>query len=289
MNEKQINLVKSILGDDIFEVLEKTEIHKLNTNTSLDPEEIKLALQIVPRSILSYLFAHLKHRATGDIIDLELPFANAQLHVNKQGPDNYRGEIYQDGKKVLEFLHRSLPSIGLLILTTFELYDMSLLDEVKKDVKESDKQEKLQDIIDERLNLNRLICDVVDKRISEREAIDKLIRNKLHEHIVTVSHMKEEAPMEQESKKNKLKLFLESRERRREESVELDKSEVKCPDCDTALYKGGDNIKLCICYGQYHNKDIKFKKSENGKVELKFPKSFDIDNIEMLLDALKNK
>ena len=289
MNNKQINLVKSILGDDIFEELEKSEIHKLNTNTSLDPEEIKLALQIVPRYILSYLFAHLKHRATGDIIDLELPFADAQLHVNKQGPDNYRGEIYQDGKKVLEFLHRSLPSIGLLLLSTFELYDMALLDEVKEDGEASEKEEKLQDVIDERLSLNRLICDVVDKRISEREAIDKLIKDKLHEHIFTVSQIKEEEPMEQESKKNKLKSFLESREKRRVEHVELDKSEIHCPDCTTTLYKGEDNIKLCICYGQYHNKHIKFEKTENGKVELKFPKSFDIDDVEMLLDALKNK
>lgn len=295
MNQKQVDTVKSILGNDIFEELAKTEIVKLNSQTGVDPEEIKIALQIVPRTILSYLFSELKWRKGGDVIELDLPFAPARLHINKKGPDNYSGAIYEDNKKVCDFQHRSLPSIGLLILSSFELYDLSLLDEIKADknekeppLKVKEKTDKLQDIIDERLSMSRMIKDVVDNRISEREAIDRIIKEKLSEHIESVNNKKDNKPVETLDKKSKLKAFLEARESRRQEDVELDKSEVKCPDCDTTIYKGEDTIVPCICYGQFHNKEIKIKKSKNG-IKIKFPKNFDIDNVEMLLDALKNK
>ena len=104
----------------------------------------------------------------------------------------------------------------------------------------------------------------------------------------TVYKEPEEEPMEKD-KKSKLKEFLENREKKRDEPIELDRSEVKCIDCDTTIYKGEDNIKLCICYGSFHNKNINLKKSSDGRIKLVFPKSFDIDNIEMLLNNLKNK
>lgn len=295
--EKDAKIVSSILGDDFIEELAKSEIGggliKLNTQTALDPEEIRIALQVVPRTVLSYLFAHLKYRPVNDIIDLDLPFAiNAKLHLNKKGPDNYSGEIIKDGKKCYEIKHRSIPGIGLILLTTFELYDLSLLDEIKQTLpkEEDDKAEKLQDMIDSRLTMHRLVQDVVDKRLSEREAIDRLIKEKLHSHIMQVNTpQEEEEPMEQ-TKKSKLREFLESREKKRDESFEMDKSEISCPDCGTSLHKNQEkSIKLCICYGDHMNKEIKIQKQEDGKVKLKFPKSFDIDNIEMLLEAVKRK
>ena len=301
MNEKETKIVKSILGDDFLVELEKSEIYKPNTKSAVSPEEIKIALQIVPRSILSYLFSNLKYRSIGDVVDLELPFApGSSLHINKLGPDNYKGEITKDGARLVEFQHRSLPSIGLILLTTFELYDLSLLDEIKESPKKevNDKVERLQDLIDERMMLHGLIKDVVDRRISERDAIHKLIQEKLNSHVISINPQqkmdedleenKEQEPMD---KKSKLREFLENREQRRQEEVEIDKCEIKCQDCATSLYKSGDKneIKLCVCYGEYMNKSIKFLKSSDGKVKLKFPKSFDIDNVEMLLDTIKNK
>ena len=296
MREKDVNIIKNLLGEDIFETLEKYEIYKPDTRSVVDPEEIKIALQIVPRSILSFLFANLKHRDIGAVIELDLPFEpGARLYLNKMGADNYKGELVKEGKRLAELKHRSLPSIGLIILTTFELYDMALLDEIKKDnTPEADnKIDKLQDIIDERLCMHKLIQDVVDKRISEREAISRLIKEKLHDHLMMANEYRKEDSnyMEEHDKKSKLKQFLESRENKRQEPVdEFDKSEIACPDCKNSLYKGeGNSIKLCICYGEHMGKDIKMKKAEGGRVKLKFPKSFDIDNIEMLLDALKNR
>lgn len=293
MDKKSAKIAESILGDDIFEVLAKYEIYKPNTKTVVDPEEVRVALQIVPRAILSYLFAHLKPMSVGDIKDLDLPFApNAQMHIEKLSQDNYRGDLVQDGNRISEFQYRPLPSIGLILLSTFELYDLSLLEEIKQKPvsnEQGNKIDRLQDIIDDRLKMSRMIQDVVDRRISEKEAIDRLISEKLTQHVLKVNSPSESQYMPEEDKKSKLRLFLENREMRREEPVDIGKAEIKCLDCDSTLYKKEfDSINLCLCYGEYHNKKIKFKKSNNGKVELKFPKKFNIDNIEMLLDTIKN-
>lgn len=295
MNSRDAKIVKSVLGEDVFDDLEKFEIYKPETATVVDPDEIKVALQIVPRTILSYLFANLKWKEVGESCDLELPFCpEARLHVDKKGPDNYHGELTKAGKVLSKFQHRSLPSIGLILLTSLELYDISQLDEIKSQQQKPEVEEKahkLQDIIDDRLAMHRMVQNVVDRKISEREAIDKLIKEKLNYHIMMANSSKDAEESMEDSKKTKLRQFLENRERRRQESVEIDKNEITCPDCDTTLWKTEDRnkIKLCICYGENMNREIKFTKSEDGKIKLKFPKSFDIENVEMLLDAIKNK
>ena len=330
--DKYVKIAKDILGGDIFDVIKKSEISsgifKQSTKTAVDPEEIKIALQIVPRAILSFLISHLKPLEVGGILDIELPFCEGQLHINKLTHDVYGGYIACRGKKEAEFKYRSLPSIGLIILSTFELYDMADIENVSYEVKESeeDKYRKLQDLIDERLKLKCLIQSVVDQRISERDAIKQLIADKLAEQVESLQNEEiedeeiedeesdvegdvEGEPLESEdeldieikdesgetmeelskNKKSKLKEFLQSREKKRQEKVDLDKNEeISCPDCGTNLYKGENHFKLCVCYGDFHNKEIKFKKSEDGKIKFKFPKTFDLDNIEMLLDAIKS-
>lgn len=313
-----VQVAKKLLGEDIFDELKKSEIgsgiFKPDSNTALDPEEIRIALQIVPRAVLSYLIANLKPLDKGLGKELNLPFADAQMHVTKVSHDVYSGEIYERGQRKTEFKYRSLPGIGLIIMSTFELYDMADFDKIREEKKEEEpKLLKLQDIIDERLKLHCLIKDVVDRRISEREAIQQLIQDKISEafHVQEEESEEEsdcedgdldidlEKPEELEeseedimdniSKKSKLKEFLDSRENKRQEKIELDKSEkIACPDCETNLYKGGDSFKLCLCYGDHYNKDIKIKKTEDGKYKFNFPKSFETDNVEMLLDAIKN-
>ena len=324
MKDIEIQVVKSLLGSDIFEELEKSDIgmFKQNTKTISEPEEIRIALQIVPRVILSWLFLNLKHKVIGDIIDIDIPFVpltapngSCKLQCNKLSADNYSGEIFRDNEKIAEFKYRTLPGIGLIIMSTFELYDINQLDEIKQHDCKCEKVDKLQDIIDERLKLHSLICDVVDKRISEREAINQLIQSKLNEHIMKINAEKkpEEKPEEEkmeENSKNKLKDFLEKRKEIEKADVaedevpkeiekgdvaedevpkEIEKSEVKCPDCGSTLLKNGDNnINLCICYGEYMDKKIKVKKSEDNKVKLIFPKGLDVQNIRMLFNVFKN-
>jgi hypothetical protein len=313
-----VQVVKKLLGRDIFDELKKAEIgsgiFKPDTRTTVDPEEIRIALQIVPRAVLSYLVANLKSLEIGGNKELNLPFANAQMHVTKISHDVYMGEIYENGKRKTEFKYRSLPGIGLIVMSTFELYDMVDLDKIKEEkIEEEPKMSKLQDIIDQRLKLHCLIKDVVDQRISEREAIRQLIQDKISEAInikeldtdeddedesedLDIDFSEESEDLEESeedimdsiSKKSKLKDFLDSREKKRQEKVELDKSEkISCPDCKTNIYKGEDSFKLCLCYGEHYNEKIKVKKTEDGRYKFNFPKSFNTDNVELLLDAIK--
>ena len=303
------------MGEDIFEELKKNEMFKPDTNSTLDPAEIKIALQIVPRAVLGFLIANLKPLNVGGNLDLPLPFANAILHVNKISQDVYTGDVVQNGKRITEFQYRSLPGIGLILMSTFELYDIADLDKLRTERPSEDKIDKIQSIIDERLKLNALVRDVVDQRISERDAIQQLIKERLsqefededeedeyndeewedeplhseEEDSVEVLDDSEEDIMDSSTKKSKLKEFLDSREQKRQEKVELDKSErIECPDCKTNLFKGENHFKLCICYGAHYNKEIKIKKNEDGRFNFKFPKSFDTDNVEMLLEAIKS-
>lgn len=314
---KYVQIAKKVLGEDIFEELKKAEIgsgiFKPDTRTALDPEEIKIALQIVPRAILSYLVANLKNLTKGNGIDLHLPFADAQMHVTKVSHDVYSGEIYERGQRKTEFKYRSLPGVGLILMSTFELYDMADFGSIREEKpEENNKFDQLQQIIDERLKLHSLIKEVVDQRISEREAIKQIINDRIAETFqyedeeeelqieddepihcddedVELVEESEEDIMDSQCKKSKLKEFLENREKKRQEHVELDKNEkISCPDCGSGLYKGENHFNLCLCYGEHYNKDIKIKKAEYGKYKFNFPKSFDIDNIEMLLEAIKS-
>lgn len=284
MNLKQITFLKSVLGSDIMDVLAKSELYKPGTKTTVDPNEIRVALQIVPRTILSWLICHLKPMQIGDSKELDLPFAEGKLHVNKHGADVYSGEVYDKNSKVLyEFKYRSLPSVGLVLLTTFELYEDPTPEVIaiapQAPVQETDS--KLQDLIDQRLKLHDIIRGVVDQRITEREALQQMLLMKLKE---SFAQPAEDAMVD---KKLKLREFLDGRNKKDEE---VEKSEdLKCIQCTSLLYKSGDkHIKCCVCYGEFHNAEIKFEKKE-GKVSLKFPKSFDQENIEMLLESLKSK
>jgi len=145
---KHVQIVKSILGEDIFEDLEKIEMFKPDTNSTLDPAEIKIALQIVPRAVLGFLIANLKPLNVGGNLDLPLPFADAILHVNKISQDVYTGDVVQRGKRITEFKYRSLPGVGLILMSTFELYNVSDLDKLKDQEPEESSIDKLQKIID---------------------------------------------------------------------------------------------------------------------------------------------
>jgi hypothetical protein len=85
----------------------------------------------------------------------------------------------------------------------------------------------------------------------------------------------------------RLAQFLEKRQKK-EFSIQLTKSEaIDCPDCGKAIFNQS-GFSGCICYGSDMNKKVLLKKTENG-VKISFPRSWDIDNIEMLLEVLQKK
>jgi hypothetical protein len=285
MNIEPDKLIKSMLGEDFFESLEKSDVYKMYNRSVTSLDEVSTGLKIVPRAVMSFLISSLSHLDAGDNKNLELPFApDCSMQVTKKDQDVFSGYIYSKGKKINEFNNRSIPGIGLVLMTTFELYDVEELKEAKEKEKQSFDVSKLQEMIDERLRLHSLISRVVDQKIAQRDAVEILVKEKLAQALKQQEAKEEEI---KQTKADKLKQYLERKKQRQEEAQIEKRESISCPDCGTSLYDGGKNLTLCICYGQDWNKDIKIKKSENN-INMKFPKSMDAENIEMLLKTLKN-
>jgi hypothetical protein len=305
-------LIKNTLGEGFLESLSKaSELYKLGTNGVLDPEEIRIGLKVVPRIVMSLLISELVPMETGDHKSIPLPFGeNAILNVTKGDRDSYSGNIVSGNKPAYDFMGRSIPGLGIILLSTFELYDMAEFEKETKHPVES--QDLVQRLIEERLEQRSLISKVLDNMLSEREAIHKLIMAKLSETlgsqpavmpaqaIVPPMPVAAAAPVDpihvepsdmvkkEKSKKSlPLKAFLE-RKKPKEFSVKMEKSEtVNCPDCNQVIF-GQTGYSGCVCMGSDQNGKIWLKKTEDG-IKISFDKSWDVENIELLLEVLRRK
>lgn len=182
--------LKHTLGEDFLESLNKVELWKPGTKSTTDHEEIRTALQVVPRTVMALLIRELAPMKVGDnkAIHLFVP-GDATLNVTKHERDVYSGDIVQVSKKIAEFKFRSLPGVGLVIMSTFELYDMdNLINSPPQNPQvptpplpgdQGDIALRVQKMIDDRLALHDLVGQVVDKKIMERDAVHQLVLRKL--------------------------------------------------------------------------------------------------------------
>ena len=286
LTESAEKFLAKALGPEGLEELQKFELYKINSAKVVDPVEIGTAMQIVPRTVLSFLHKELSEIPYGGNKEIKLPMADdAVLSVTKHDMDLYSGDIHSKGKFLAKFRDRSLPGVGLVVMSTFELYDIKDLSNLGP-VKPSVEVDKIQQIIDERLGMRDLIRQVVDQRLTEREAIDSMIRMRLTQAIRESVENKEEV-VKKDSKK--LKQFLDGKDKKRSEfKVSMAKNEnVKCSDCGQNIFVKGA-FSGCVCYGDDRNNKIYIKKNEDG-VTLRFPRSWDVENINMLLETLRNK
>ena len=326
---KCVEAAKKILGEDIFDQIKKSDvgaIYKPESGTAVAMQELQMALQIVPRAVLSFLMSNLKNLDKGHSLQLKLPFADATLEVTKIGADTYNGVIHSKGKINNEFNYRTIPAIGVIIMTTFELYDLK--DLPVQDESKQDNIDKLQKLIDERLYLRNLISMVLEEKLSQKEAIERFMSQKIGNmfHILPpkeeVSQEEEEEEIDEEDseeieqselsdedeiqgnltedevkeikvdikkdKKNKLKEFLESR-KEHTKKVQIKKEELVCGDCGSKIEKTEKSIKPCICFGALIDNYVKIKKNEGNFYTIKFPKQFDSENIKMFVSILKKQ
>ncbi len=197
------------LGEDFLESLEKVELWKPGTKSTTDHEEIRTALQIVPRTVMAILIRELATLEVGQNKAIQLFVAsNATLYVTKHERDVYSGEIVQGSRKLTEFKFRSLPGIGLVIMSTFELYDMeNLINSPIRPIPDNtppiqeDASAKVQKMIDERLALHDLIGQVVDKKIMEKDAVHQLVMRRLTEMMEDKKKIVEVTKLQEESTK----------------------------------------------------------------------------------------
>lgn len=291
------------LGKDFLESLTKFELWKPGTRTTVDHEEIKTALAIVPRTIMALLIRELTPMTVGETkeITLHVSAGQSMVRLTKHERDVYSGEVHEDNKMIVDFKYRSIPGIGLVIMSAFELYDTENLVEADKQAPSEDITKKVQHLIDERMALHSLVSQVVDRKLEERDAIKQLLMAKINESLPVKEEPKieqtviiqNEMPMTKSSakKESPLKGFLDQRKKKSapaEFHIEMAKGEhVSCPDCKKDIFDG-QAFSGCVCLGDDMDKKIYVKKSEDG-VKIRFGRGWDTENIEMLLEVLRSK
>lgn len=305
--------LNKILDDEFVNTLAKSaDLYKIGTNSVLDPEEIRIGLKVVPRAVMSMLISELSHMEINAHKDIQLPFGkSAYMAVNKNAADDYTGSVYNDNKLVYDFKNRSIPGLGIILLSTFELYDMDELSGQKSGHNvqiQDDMDKKVQKLIDERMELHSLVGKVVEEKMAQREAIHRLMMSKLNEAFKKPS---ESAPnimpnvgpslpvksieikpadvIKKESSPKKdlpLKAFLNRKKKPKEFRVEISKSETRdCDSCGKTIF-GNSGFSGCLCFGPDQNRKLWIKKSEDG-VQIRFSNGWSAENIEMLLETLR--
>jgi hypothetical protein len=179
-------LNKSV-GEDFLETLAKADLYKPTANVAVDLEDIRIGLKVVPRVIMSLLIRELPPMKFGDVKTITLFLgSNAVLNVNKHDTDVYSGTIVDNGAVLVKFQYRPLPGVGLVIMSAFELYDMESNSSPAPNCAPPfipQAEVNVQKLIDERLALHHLVGQVVEHKMMEREAIQKLFMAKIKEHM----------------------------------------------------------------------------------------------------------
>jgi len=295
--------LRKTLGEDLKEslgeVLSKSEVYKQGTRTITDTDDLFQGLQIVPRALLSLLVRELSPMQIGENKEIRIPGKeDTTVQVTKHERDSYSGQIIQNNVKINDFMHRSLPGLGLVLMTMLELYDFEDLKETP-----SADHSHINKLIDERMHLHSLINQVVDGKLMHRDAVEQLLMTKLNqmgtEHKeIKEEHkeiMKPEEPkatvvinIETAKKRRPLSEFVENRKKKlakKEHFIEMKKSEeISCPDCGNVIFSEGA-YSGCICFGD-SDKKLYVKKSENGYM-VRPGRGWDEENLEMLLEALR--
>jgi len=304
MNKNAEFFLKKTLGEDFLESfgedLSKSEIYKQGTRTITDTNDLYQGLQIVPRALLSLLIKELSPMQIGDTKEVIIPGKDeTKVVVTKHERDSFSGQVLQNNVKINDFLHRSIPGLGLVLLSVLELYDIDSLENHVSTL--SDKQSEINRIVDERLNLHSLVNKVVDGKLMQRDAVQQLLMSKLNQMHQEHKEIREEhkeimAPKKEvpftiiklDAAKKKLPLsdFIENRKKKKEYFIKMEKSEtINCQDCGQLIFNDS-GFSSCICFGD--SKKVKLKKTEGG-IKISFGRNWDADNIEMLLEVLRSK
>ena len=283
--------------ESLGSTLSKSEIFKPGTRSITDTNDMFQGLQIVPRALLSLLVRELSPMQIGETKEIEIPGQEKTIvSTTKNERDQFSGQVFQNNVKINDFINRSIPGLGLVLMSVLQLYSM---DELEKEPSVSqDKQSEINRIIDERLNLHSLVNKVVDGKMQQKDAIQQLLMARLTEEFrkeKVVAPKEEPKPAAviilQPKKSRPLSDFVENRKKKlgkKEFNIEMAKSEmVDCPDCGQNIFNGS-GISSCLCYGNDMGRKVFIKKTEDG-IKVSFPKSWSAENIEMLLEVLRRK
>ena len=287
------SILSSLVGKELTETLMKSDgIFKPSVAAVASIDEMHRGLSIVPKIVLKWLSLNLKNMQLSEVKDIQIPWnSKASLHVEKKENDLYSGHLLLNNKPIY-YTFRTLPGVGLILLSHLELYDL----DSKEEVAVPDFSKEISDQIEEKLKLIQLVEHVVDKKLSQREAVEQLIKDKIQK-ILSSKEEKEEsqpldlAPIEvPETKIRPLKAFLDNKREKNKIKFSLpinfEKNEnIECPDCLKSIFIKGE-YRGCICFGE-DEKNEAFLKKNNKNTDLYLDKDWDKENIEMLIDIIK--
>lgn len=292
------------LGEDFLESLAKSDLWKPGTKSVSDIEDMRVGLKIVPRTVMALLIRELSGMENGQNRRIPLHVApNSFLNATKHERDQFSGDIESDGKKLTEFKFRSIPGIGLVVMSTFELYSIEELAAPAEPVVEGVDQ-KVQRLIDERLALHDLVGRVVDNKLAHKDAVHTMVLARLTDELakekaIVAAYDKgpvEEAPQQPHepfiinipAKRFPVKDFLQKRQSKKEFTVQMAKGETaSCEDCGHVVF-GNGLFSGCICLGENFGSKVFLKKNATG-VQLKFGREWDQETLEMLLQTLRKR
>jgi hypothetical protein len=291
------SILSSLIGKELTETLIKSDgIFKPNVAAVASIDEMHRGLSIVPKIVLKWLSLHLKNMQQSEVKDIQIPWnSKASLHVEKKENDLYSGHLLLNNKPIY-YTFRTLPGVGLILLSHLELYDL----DSKEEIQVPDFSKEISDQIDEKLKLIQLVENVVEKKLTQREAIEQLVKDKIQKILSSkeenVEIKEESRPLDlapqtvPDSKIRPLKAFLDSKREKNKVKfslpIQFEKNEnLECPDCLKNIFLKGE-YKGCICFGD-DEKNEAFLKKNNKNTELYVDMSWDKENIEMLMDIIK--
>lgn len=264
---KTYKFLAKALGEENFESLIKADLFKIKTETVASLDEIFIGLKIVPHTVMAMLRKELTPMKEGDSKRFKLPTEDtAVCFVTKFSSDVYSGDITQGGKILAVFKYRTLPGVGLVIMSTFELYDTENF--TKDTGVDPVKEAKIQKEIE----------DAIHKKPDQAKADTKVAM--AYEHNLGGENNHGTPLKDFVSKKDKVK--------KSHQVINLSKSDtINCSDCGMKLL-GEGLFSGCICLGQDRNKKVYLHKSEAG-LKISFSRGWDLENIKLVLEELRKK
>lgn len=233
--------------------LVKNELYKPSSNSALNLEEIKIGTTVVPRFLMAFLVRELKNLKIGDTKEISLDFLRegTVLNLRKQDNDTYSGEIIEKGRVIAKMEKRSIPGIGLYLMSTFELYENSPTQQNTPQT-----QATTQPIV---VNVHIQNEQKSEQPKTLKEFLDKRQVKKTEGKIV---------PLDLKKAQN---------------------IEIECDLCGKSIFSVKAGYNGCVCMGADMNSPIKLTKKENGMMYLHFPKKWDDENIELFIKMLYKK
>jgi hypothetical protein len=290
------DVMSTIFGESFLDKLQKNGdigVLKPLAGYTTNGAEIATALNVIPRAVMSWLVLNVLPMKVGDIMSRPLDPIDPLVTCNVQKIDRdlYNGSLDLGGREITRWKNRTLPGIGMVILSTLELYKP---EEVLAMPEQAPKEAAAVQL---NVNHEMIARDASKADMFAQMTYEEILRFRIQTEMelnrlrAEVRTMKEPQEGEPGPVGFKLRRFLENRDIQKREGtfqVILSKGEeVSCPDCGQSVYSE-EQFHPCVCFGENRNSKIFLKKNEHGTT-LKFSKNWDPENVEMLLDILKRR